>query len=210
MRDVHTRRRQQYQIIRSEDIQFGYHSVTGKFTKLTNDGIRAERIDPDRVLDNGEAYGARPLKGNAEFEVKIVSYGAGWHSSIGFGVMRFTKGVPIDFGCTIPSYSKRCVWAGKQLCNYLTTPTKRCDYGSVDLDDLREEDHLGLRLSEDGVLEFTVNGESQGTAAEKVYTRDGDIYAVVHHDGECVATEITKAGEQILYYCYQQVCKMSQ
>ena len=69
-------------------------------------------------------------------------------------------------------------------------------YGHVDLRDLREGDRVGLLISEDGVLEFTVNGESQGIAAENVYARNRyrDIYAYVGH-WNAVATEITKAGK---------------
>ena len=53
---------------------------------------------------------------------------------------------------------------------------------------------MGLQRSEDGVLEFTVNGESQGIAAENVYTSETDVYAVVDHwsDGG-FGTRITRA-----------------
>ena len=40
-----------------------------------------------------------------------------------------------------------------------------------------------------------MNGESQGIAAKNIHTRDADVYAVVDHFGQCVATVITKAGE---------------
>ena len=47
------------------------------------------------------------------------------------------------------------------------------------LDDVREGDCVGLHLSQDGVLEFTVNGESQSIAAENIYTRDTDVYMLL-------------------------------
>ena len=182
-----------------EDIQFGYHSASGKQVRITNGGLRAERMDPDRVPDNGVAYGARPLKGTAKFEIKIVSYGAEWTYSLQFGVMKCEKGVPIESGPNIPGDSEiaadHCVWGDQQLFNNLATPRKVSDYGYVDLRDLRVGDCVGLCLSQDGVLEFFVNGESQGIAARNIYTRNSDIYAVVEHFGCCVATVITKASE---------------
>ena len=184
----------------NEDIQFGYHSASGKQIRITNDGLGAERMDPDKEYDDGEAYGARPLKGRAEFEVKIVSYGTlRWYGTIRFGVMRCKKGVPIEPGPSIPSDSygaaNHCAWTDTRLFNNFVTHNEKSDYGYVDLDDLCEGDCVGLRLSQDGVLEFFVNGESQGIAAKNIYTRNSDVYAVVDHYGNCVATVITKAGE---------------
>ena len=199
-------------LVPNKDIQFGYHSASGKQIKLTNDGLGAERMDPDRVFGNGVVYGAHPLKGRAEFEVEIVSYMANWGSSLGFGVMRCTKGVPI-ISIDIPNEPhnavKHLVWTDRDLYNNLVIVTdEQTDYGYVDIRDLREGDCVGLSLSQDGVLEFTVNGESQGTAATNVYNRNTDVYAVVDHWGQCVATVITKAGEccHILYMADVHTC----
>ena len=183
----------------NKDIQFGYHSAAGKNIQITNDGLGAERMDPENMYDDGVAYGAQPLKGLAEFEVKIVTYGAGWTTSLGLGIRRCKKGTHIESGPSIPADSDvakyHCMWDGQILYNNLVTPGETPDYGFVDLKDLREGDCVGLRLSRNGVLEFTVNGESQGIAAKNIYTRDTDVYAVVDHYGQCIATVITKAGE---------------
>ena len=207
MRDGQTRGRLQDSLLKpatatfvpNEDIQFGYHSVSGKQIRITNDGLGTEKMDPYRVDDNGVAYGACPLKGKSEFHVNIVSYGTGWGASLQVGVMRCKKGVPIESGPSIPHDSEyaanHCVWIDQRLFNNLVTPREESDYGYVDLDDLREGDCVGLRLSQDGVLEFFVNGESQGIAVKNIYTRNSDVYAVVDHYGSCVATVITKAGE---------------
>ena len=113
--------------------------------------------------------------------------------------MRCEKGVPIEPGPSIPSDSQyaanHCVWIDTELYNNIVTPGEESEYGYVDLYDLREGDCVGLRLSQDGVLEFFVNGESQGIAAKNIYTRNSDVYAVVDHYGQCFATVITKAGE---------------
>ena len=190
--------------IPNKDIQFGYHNAAGENIRITNNGLGAERMNPKYVYDDGVAYGAQPLKGLAEFEVKMMIYEANWAGSLELGIRRCKKGVPIESGLDIPedSYNAKyhCVWDGQTLHNNLVTPRKESDYGYVDLNDLREGDCVGLRLSQGGVLEFTVNGESQGIAAKNVYTRDTDVYVAVDHYGQCIATVITKAGE-----CYS-VC----
>ena len=201
-------------LLPNKDIQFGYHSASGKQIKLTNDGLGAERMNPDIVFDNGVAYGAQPLKGRSEFEVKIVSYGGKWNKSLGFGVMRCKKGVPIK-STDIPDNPQfavnHFVWINQKLYNNFVTVTvagNETDYGYVTLNDLREGDCVGLSLSQDGVLEFTVNDESQGTVATNVYNRNTDVYAVVDHWGPCVATVITKAGDccHILYMADVHTC----
>ena len=186
----------------NKDIQFGYHSAAGRSIQIINNGLGAERMNPDFYLLNGVAYGAQPLKGLAEFEVKMVSYyGAKWCGSIQVGLRRCKKGVPIESGPGIPEDSRytkyHLVWSDQRIDNNLFTPGEWSNYGYVDLRDLCEGDCVGLRLSQGGVLEFTVNGESQGIAAKNIYTRDteSDVYAVVDHCGSCIATVITKAGE---------------
>ena len=186
-------------LVPNKDIQFGYHSVSGKQIRITNNGLGAERMKPDSVYSDGVVYGAQPLKGRAEFEVEIVSSEAGWTESLGIGVMRCKKGVPIK-SIDIPSHPYNAinhfVWTNNQLFNNLVDVAgKQRDYGYVDLFDIREGDCIGLRLSQDGLLEFTVNGKGQGLATRNIYTRDTDVYAFVNHWGKRVATVITKAGE---------------
>ena len=207
VRDDQSRRRQEdstskpatANFVPNKDIQFGYHSASGEQIRINNDGLRAERMDPYRVAGNGVAYGAHPLKGMAEFEIKIVSYESELIWSLGLGVMRCEKGVPIEPGPSIPiitdDAANHCVWIDTELYNNIVTPSEKSEYGYVNLDDLREGDCVGLRLSQNGVLEFFVNGESQGIAAKNIYIRSSDVYAVVDHYGKCVATVITKAGE---------------
>ena len=183
----------------NKDIQFGYHSASGEQIRITNDRLGAERMNSDTKYEDGIAYGVLPLKGKAEFEVKMVSYGTKWAGSLRFGITRCTKGVPIKSGPSIPENSFEAkyhyMWTGQRLYNNLITPGEESDYGCVNLQDLREGDCAGLRLSHDGVFEFFVNGESQGIAIKNICTRDTDVYAAVDHYANCVATVITKAGE---------------
>ena len=182
----------------NEDVHFGYHNATGKYIRIFSNGLGAKRMNPTKVAYHGVTYGAHPLEGVAKFEVEIITYEADWGSSVGLGVMRCEKGVPIE---SIPTDSfgavNHCMWSGQTLYNKLEV-RKVSDYGYINLDDLREGDCVGLHLSQDGVLEFTVNGESQGTAAKSIYTRDTDVYAFVDHRCNCVATVITKSGKTII------------
>ena len=52
----------------------------------------------------------------------------------------------------------KCVWCHKWLFKMSSEGT---DYGSVGLGDLHEGDRAGFHISDDGVLEFMVNGENQ-------------------------------------------------
>lgn len=184
-----------------EVTQFGFHNVASHQIKISDDGLSAEKKDPDSHYAHGVAYGARPLKGTAEFEVKISSYGTGWSGTLKLGVMRCKKDMPLISGPTIPRYSPEgvdhCVWSSDKLHNRLNAPVET-NYGLTNLDDLREGDRVGLRLSHDGVLVFFVNGKSQGIAAENIYDKNCDVYAVVDHYANCKATSITRAGTVVM------------
>ena len=167
-----------------EEIQFGYYSPSQHLGRLqdivriTNDGLGSEAIGR---VDGYGAYGTLPLRGRAEFEVKIVN---SCGQSFQVGLMKFKK--KNASGCIAHHDLHRFC---DIFCEHLIHSCDHC-----------EGDNFGLRLSEDGALEFTVNGESQGIAAENVYTRDTDVYAFVdHYDWDNgAATVITKAGEMIV------------
>ena len=186
--------------ILEETVQFGYHDVCSHQIKLDESRNRhvAEKKDPDSHYAHGVAYGARSLKGTAEFEVKISSYGTGWSGTLKLGVMRYKKNMPLS-STPVPRYSPEgvdhCVWSADKLHNRIVQPVEEKIYGHTNLDDLREGDRVGMRLSHDGVLVFFVNGKSQGIAAENIYDKNSDVYAVVDHYANCKATEITRAGE---------------
>ncbi len=185
--------------ILDETVQFGYHNISSPQIKISEDGRSAEKRDPDSHYAHGVAYGARPLKGTAEFEVKIAAYGTGWSGTIKLGVMRALRDMALVGGPCVPRYSPEgvdhCVWSSDKIHNRLGTPAVERTYtGAMNLDELREGDRVGLRLSHDGVLVFFVNGKSQGVAAENIYDKEFDVYAVVDHYANCKATVITRSG----------------
>ena len=139
----------------------------------------------------GRTYGARPLQGKAEFEILIENRYR--QSKMVVGIVRCQKGINFSINADRLQY---CTWWDNHSLNNEFTTNESSDYGHIDLRELCEGDCVGLRISEDGVLEFTVNGESQGIAAENVYTSETDVYAVVDHwsDGG-FGTRITRASK---------------
>jgi hypothetical protein len=182
-----------------------------KCVRITNDGLGAEHAhDADQGWANYEShevYGARPLKGEAEFEVKITKL-VGPVTGFSFGVVLVSKHEEkgsrhyfdeVSIHPTITSL-------GKQLYSTLGCE-KWSTYGQIYGRDLRVGDHVGLILSEYGTLEFTLNGLSQGIAAINIYSlpENSNIYACVGLWN--VAVEITKAGKTIECYieCYNYI-----
>ena len=166
------------------------------------DGLMAEKKDPSSYYAHGVAYGGKPLRGTAEFEVELASYGTGWSGTLKLGVMRCKAGTGIQHK-DIPRYSPEgtdhCVWSSDKLHNRLGGTTEEKSYGLENLDNLREGDRLGLRLSHDGMLVFFINGKWQGLAAEGVYEKGFEVYPVIDHYANCKATHITRAGQTIAY-----------
>ena len=180
-------------------VEFGFHSVHGRNIKLSKNELQAERINPSDTYDGGVVYGAKVLKGTTEFEVKITSYGAKWAGSLKLGVMQCKAESTIklsDIPQTSPGTKMYCVWSVDQVNNKhvgYSGPTERM-YSSTNLENLREGDRLGLRVSHNGVLTFFVNGKSQGVAAQGVYQEGYDLYPVVDIYANCKAVRITRAG----------------
>ena len=183
-----------------ETVQFGFHPVCSHQMRVSEDGASAEKKDPVSYYAHGVVYGGKPLRGTAEFEVEIVSYGTAWSGTLKLGVMRCEAGSEM-LAKNIPRYSPEgsghCVWSSDKAHNRLPghTGSSERHYGYVNLDDLREGHRLGMRLSRDGVLVFFVNGRCQGVAAERVHSKGYEVYPVVDHYANCKATRITRAGE---------------
>ena len=114
-------------------------------------------------------YGAHPLKGEAEFEVKITKL-AGRVPGFSAGVVFTSKHEKNELCIFKGEVSIHPTISGKWLYSTLGCGESQWStYGQTDRRGLRVGDRVGLILSKDGVLEFTVNGESRGIAAENVY-----------------------------------------
>ena len=182
-------------------VQFGFHDVCSEQLRIVDNGQRAEKVDPNLHYAHGVVYSAVPLKGTAEFEVEMKDYGTGWSGTLKLGVAKYKTGTSVQAN-KIPRYSPEaadhCVWSSDKVHNRLRSNrngVQEKQYGLTDLDHLREGDKLGLRLSHSGVLTFFVNGKCQGVAAEKIYDKGHDVYAVIDLYANCKATVITRAGK---------------
>ncbi len=187
-----------------ETVQFGYHEIShSKQMIISDDRLSATKSDPASQYAHGVCYGAIPLRGTAEFEVEIISYGTGWSGTMKLGVMRCKA----DSKISVPRYSpegpEHVVWSSTKIHNRLSgglsmggpnVDETEKQYSTVNLDDLTVGSRLGFRLSYDGALSFLVDGKSHGVAAENVYLKAHDVYAVVDHYANCKATRITRAG----------------
>lgn len=181
-----------------KEVQFGFHPVCSSQIQIAENGTEADKKDPSSHYAYGVAYGARPLRGTTEFEVEVTSYGTVWSGTLKLGVMRWKKGRPLT-AKDVPRYSPEgtdyCVWSANKIHNRLSGqwgPVEKI-YGKTTLDDLRENDRLGFRLTHDGSLIFFVNGESNGIAAKEVYQPGYDVYPVIDHYANCKATRIVRA-----------------
>ncbi len=181
---------------------FGFHSVSSDQIAVSENGLKAEKKDPSLHYAHGVTYGAKPLQGTSEFEVELLDYGTGWSGTIKLGVAKYKTGQ--SFLCNqIPRYSpeasSHCVWSSDKIHNRLQTgqTVREKQYGTRNLDSLREGDRIGLRLKYDGSLVFFVNGKDQGLAAENVYEKGHDIYPMVDHYANCKSTMITRSGERM-------------
>ena len=183
-------------------IQFGFHPVCSHQMRVSEDGITAEKKDPASYYAHGVVYGAKPLRGTAEFEVEIISYGTGWSGTLKLGVMRCKSGGELlmkDIPRYSPEGNEHCVWSSEKVHNKLVGSSEK-PYGFVNLDELRAGYRVGMRLSHDGVLVFFVNGRSQGVAAEGIYKKGYDVYPVIDHYANCKATRITRSGRICDYF----------
>ena len=109
--------------ILKEVVQFGFHSVCSSQIQIAENGKEADKKDPSLHYAYGVAYGARPLRGNAEFEVEVTSYGTeGRSGTLKLGVMRWAKGRPLT-AKDVPRYSPEgtdyCVWSANKIHNRL-------------------------------------------------------------------------------------------
>ena len=168
--------------------------------KISNDGLEARKIDPEQFSTHGVVYSERPVRGHAEFEVEIISYGTrSWVGSLNLGVMLHKSQTRL-WEIALPPYTlgaaNHCVWSINVVYDYVTT-MKVMPY-SRDLDKLREGDRVGLLITSDGELHFLVNGEPQGRVTYGIYRPGYDVYITVEHIANCTATRITRASKPVL------------
>ena len=164
---------------------------------ISDDGKEAKKLNPEECYAKGVVYSDRPVKGRVEFEVEVISYGTSWSGNLKLGIMLHKSGKALDH-LAIPRYTPEaadhCVWSANKLYDHVTTMSE-VSYGGRTLDELRKGDRLGIIITSTGVLHFLVNGKPQGLATRNIYRMGHDVYVVVDHYANCLATKITKASE---------------
>ena len=168
--------------------------------KISNDGLEARKIDPERDYEQGVVYSERPVRGHVEFEVEIISYGSAWSGTLKLGVMLHKSQTSLEprlMPRYTPETANHCVWCASKLHDHVTLMAETL-YGENTLDNLKKRDRLGLLITSDGELHFLVNGEPQGRATYGIYRPGYDVYITVDHYGKCKATRITRASKPVL------------
>ena len=188
----------------NKEIQFGFHRKARENIFVSQNSYTAMIVD--QTSGTGIAYTARPLQGMAEIELRLQEYMGGPRGSMKLGLMRR----PLTCHTSSPSVPRlsehrdnSCVWFKSRFKrrtefqnNFGSVHLLRY-YGSVNLCDLRQDDHFGLQVSVDGDLSFFVNGVSQGVAARQVYEEGTEVFCFVELVQGYGAVEITRAGRYI-------------
>lgn len=185
--------------------QFTFHRIHGSRIRLSNSSKTATRLEAAKFYDNGVVYSALPLSGHAKFVVQAQELAVGWSGSFKIGVILISPEVFKD-GFQPPRYSPAMPhsWVWSSLSLHVGQDLK-ISYGSVNLEDLKKGDKLGMEISREGTLQFLVNDRSQGTAATNVYSTDKLVYGFVDHYGQAVTSTIAEAF--VNPFSLQHLCK---
>ena len=166
--------------------------------KVSENGIKAEKQNPEKWYNDGVVYSARPVRGHVEFETEIVQLGTKLPGGkIRLGIMLHKPDTPFEIPSSEthqePNY---CIWDNEKMYNnIMQTNTDGVPYGKIALKNLRKEDRVGIIITSNGELHFLINGEPQGQAVNGVYKTSDDVYIIVDHCCKCEATQITRASE---------------
>lgn len=172
---------------------------------ISADDMYVTRYDHEKVSDHGVVCGAMPFRGASIFEVELTIYKdrrtkkRKWGWSVAVGILRHTVDYKLDRFSVPQSFEfgsgRIVVWTRHEVMNKLGwSRQKQFKYGKMHLNDLKTGDRIGIQVERNGNLFFTVNGESQGLAANNVYLEGYDVYPVVDMTGDCIAARIIRAG----------------
>lgn len=170
---------------------FPFHRIHGSRIKLTNDNRTATRLESAKFYDNGVVYSALPLSGHSKFIVEVLEHGASWSGSFKLGIILVSRDV-FGEGFRPPRYSpstpQSWVWSS---CSLHVGADIKISYGRVNLENIKKGDRIGMVVSSEGQLNFMVNEEPQGIAANRLYNTDDLVYGFVDHYGQAVTSTIS-------------------
>ncbi|KAJ8320441.1 hypothetical protein KUTeg_002028 [Tegillarca granosa] len=166
-----------------------FHSRTGSLVTLSNDSQTAQRNHPTQEFNNGVVLSSETLKDNQIFEVKIDKKVNSWSGSIEIGVTTCEPS-SLNFPVSATGFREGTwVMSGSSILKDGHSVIE--EYGQ-DLDQLSENDKVGVMRTSQGALHFFVNGEDQGVAASSV---PADVFAVVDMYGKCAQVSIIQNSQ---------------
>ena len=194
----------------SNEVNFRFHSVTGRNIVLSKSRHVASRCRPKMSIGECLVYGDKPLTGTAEMEVEVAKYDdSEQNSSLRIGVMRLRHNAQLSSE-NLPRYSEDgeeyCVWLDQSIYNNFTDQQvmahdrEERKYSDISLLQLGLGDRVGLHLSRTGDLSFLVNGKGVGVAMTGVYREGFRVYPVVDLIGKCCAIKMTRAGMAVFTF----------
>lgn len=160
---------------------------------LSNDCLVVQSL----ATNSGEAHTLQPLQRTGEFEIIVEARGPNTQVGfVGIGIGRRHRKSPHPLntitGC--------CIWQTSAILNALKKSLSTAGYEQArDLELLIKGDRVGLKITEEGDLEFFINGQSQGVAATDVYKPSNrcELYPLVRLPAG-YAVRITAGGKNIM------------
>ncbi|XP_013179010.1 PREDICTED: neuralized-like protein 4 [Papilio xuthus] len=143
-----------------------FHPRCGVLVRLSHYNRTAERARPMDDYNDAVVMTSRPLRDDELFEIRIERIVHKWSGSIEVGVTNHNPAT-IQFPSTMTNMESGTVMlsGSKVLINGQGTCT---EYGSMNLDELKEGDMVGMMRKSCGSLHYFINGVDQGVAARDV------------------------------------------
>ena len=154
------------------------------------------------ATSKGEAHILQPMHRTGEFEIIIETRGPNTRDGfLGIGIRRRQRKSPKLFN----TFNGNCIWETGAIVNALEKIPSTTGYKQArDLELLIKGDRVGMKITQEGDLEFFINGVSQGVAASNVYKPSNryELYPLVKLPAG-YAARIT-AGGKTMHVCVVQ------
>ena len=157
------------------------------------------------ATSKGEAHALQPMHRTGEFEIMVEARGPNMRDGfLGIGIRRRQHKSPKLHN----TFTGNCIWEMSAIINALKTIPSTTAYEQArDLELLIKGDRVGMKITEEGDLEFFINGQSQGVAATNVYKPSNryELYPLVKLPAGYVV-RITAGGENVHACVVLEVC----
>ncbi|XP_037089582.1 LOW QUALITY PROTEIN: neuralized-like protein 4, partial [Pollicipes pollicipes] len=170
-----------------------FHGRHGALVLLTRDDRTAERRRPLDEFNNGVVLTHRPLRDDELFEIRIDRLVDKWSGSIEAGI---TTHCPDTLKIPATMTNLRTGTIMMSGSGILTNGKgTRREYGTFNLDELKEGDRIAMMRRSNNTLHFFINGLDQGVAATNA---PSTVWGVVDLYGMTVKVSIVAGEERVL------------